>query len=189
MCPPRPNRILGHCARESRAPFQFGLCAPRRADQVDATNLRLKRPSAGHDINGYRTLWAFDRHGAEYALFVAAGKASRPPYTLLPERRRYANAAMTACRRAGFVGIRAQEKLGSRIQPVLKNGSLRLSPATSGASSADREFNSSIGTPIFTAMRAAAWSSARRVRIVEALRGRIRCPVRLFGIRVSLCRY
>ena len=38
------------------------------------------------------------------------------------ERRRYANAAMTACRRAWFVGIRAQEKLIPATNPFSNMG-------------------------------------------------------------------
>ncbi|MBP0116244.1 MULTISPECIES: hypothetical protein [Bradyrhizobium] len=38
------------------------------------------------------------------------------------ERRRFANAAMTACRRAWFVGQRAQEKLVPAINPFSRMG-------------------------------------------------------------------
>jgi hypothetical protein len=44
------------------------------------------------------------------------------------ERRRFANAAMTACRRAWFVGQRAQEKLVPAINPFSRMGLKARSP-------------------------------------------------------------
>src|SRR5262249_10939382 len=59
----------------------------------------------------------------------------------------------------------------------------------SGANSAANESSASMATPTFTAIPAAAWSSARRVRIVEGFNGRMRWPLRLFRIRGRLSRY
>ena len=47
------------------------------------------------------------------------------------ERRRFANAAMTACRRAWFVGQRAQEKLVPAVNPFSRMGLKARSPASS----------------------------------------------------------
>lgn len=45
------------------------------------------------------------------------------------------------------------------------------------------------GRPQLRRFRAATWSSARRVPMVEGFSGRIRCPVRLRRFRVRLSRY
>jgi hypothetical protein len=42
--------------------------------------------------------------------------------TVYRERRRFANAAMTACRRAWFIGIRVQEKIVPSINPFTRMG-------------------------------------------------------------------
>jgi hypothetical protein len=59
---------------------------------------------------------------ALYAKILVVEETDSEGKTIKRERRRYANAAMTACRRAWFVGIRAQEKLVPTTNPFSNMG-------------------------------------------------------------------
>jgi len=71
---------------------------------------------------GSKLLVAFTRGfvDALYAKLLVVEEKDREGNTLFRERRRFANAAMTACRRAWFVGMRAQEKPVPALNPFAK---------------------------------------------------------------------
>ena len=59
---------------------------------------------------------------ALYAKILIVEETDSEGKTIKRERRRYANAAMTACRRAWFVGMRAQEKIVPSVNPFANMG-------------------------------------------------------------------
>ena len=73
---------------------------------------------------GSKLLVAFTRGfvDALYAKLLVVEEKDSEGKTLFRERRRFANAAMAACRRAWFVGMRTQEKLVPPLNPFAKMG-------------------------------------------------------------------
>jgi hypothetical protein len=65
---------------------------------------------------------------AVYAKLLIVEEKDAEGNTIQRERRRFANAAMTACRRAWFVGQRAQEKLVPAVNPFSRMGLKARSP-------------------------------------------------------------
>jgi hypothetical protein len=65
---------------------------------------------------------------AVYAKLLIVKEKDAEGNTIQRERRRFANAAMTACRRAWFVGQRAQEKLVPTVNPFSRMGLKARSP-------------------------------------------------------------
>jgi hypothetical protein len=65
---------------------------------------------------------------AVYAKLLVVKEKDAEGNTIERERRRFANAAMTACRRAWFVGQRAQEKLVPAVNPFSRMGLKARSP-------------------------------------------------------------
>jgi hypothetical protein len=65
---------------------------------------------------------------AVYAKLLVVEEKDAEGNTIERERRRFANAAMTACRRAWFVGQRAQEKLVPAVNPFSRMGLKARSP-------------------------------------------------------------
>jgi hypothetical protein len=65
---------------------------------------------------------------AVYAKLLVVEEKDAEGNIIERERRRFANAAMTACRRAWFVGQRAQEKLVSAVNPFSRMGLKARSP-------------------------------------------------------------
>jgi hypothetical protein len=59
---------------------------------------------------------------ALYAKLLVVEDKDEEGQTVHRERRRFANAAMAACRRAWFIGIRAQEKIVPSINPFARMG-------------------------------------------------------------------
>ena len=69
---------------------------------------------------------------AVYAKLLIVEEKDAEGNTIERERRRFANAAMTACRRAWFVGQRAQEKLVPAVNPFSRMGLKARSPGKPG---------------------------------------------------------
>jgi len=65
---------------------------------------------------------------AVYAKLLVVEEKDAEGNTIERERRRFANAAVTACRRAWFVGQRAQEKLVPAVNPFSRMGLKARSP-------------------------------------------------------------
>jgi hypothetical protein len=65
---------------------------------------------------------------AVYAKLLVVEEKDAEGNTIQRERRRFANAAMTACRRAWFVGQHAQEKLVPAVNPFSRMGLKARSP-------------------------------------------------------------
>ena len=82
---------------------------------------------------GSKLLLSFTRGfvDALYAKILIVEETDAEGKTIKRERRRYANAAMTACRRAWFVGIRSQEKLVPATNPFSNMGLKTRSPGQS----------------------------------------------------------
>jgi hypothetical protein len=82
---------------------------------------------------GSKLLVSFTRGfvDALYAKIIVVEETDSEGRTIKRERRRYANAAMTACRRAWFVGIRAQEKLVPATNPFSNMGLKAHAPGQS----------------------------------------------------------
>ena len=73
---------------------------------------------------GTKQLTSFTRGfvDALYAKLLVVEEVDEEGHTIRRERRRFANAAMTGCRRAWFIGIRAQEKIVPSINPFARMG-------------------------------------------------------------------
>jgi hypothetical protein len=73
---------------------------------------------------GTKQLTSFTRGfvDALYAKLLVVEEKDGEGQTVHRERRRFANAAMTACRRAWFIGMRAQEKIVPSINPFSRMG-------------------------------------------------------------------
>jgi len=73
---------------------------------------------------GTKQLASFTRGfvDALYAKLLVVEETDADGNTIRRERRRFANAAMTACRRAWFIGIRAQEKIVPSVNPFARMG-------------------------------------------------------------------
>ena len=82
---------------------------------------------------GSKLLLSFTRGfvDALYAKILVVEEVDSEGQTNKRERRRYANAAMTACRRAWFVGVRAQEKLVPATNPLSNMGLKARAPGQS----------------------------------------------------------
>ena len=59
---------------------------------------------------------------AIYAKLLVVKETDENGNVVLRERRRFANAAMTACRRAWFIGQRAEERIVPALNPFSKMG-------------------------------------------------------------------
>src|SRR6516164_3407668 len=75
------------------------------------------------------------------------------------------------------------------VLPFLTQYASKIFSTTSGDNNADSDVRSPIGTPVFTAIRAAAASSTRRALMVEDFNGRMRRPPRPLRTWVRLSRY
>jgi hypothetical protein len=73
---------------------------------------------------GSKQLTSFTRGfvDALYAKLLVVDETDSKGDMIRRERRRFANAAMTTCRRAWFVGMRTQEKIVPSINPFAKMG-------------------------------------------------------------------
>src|ERR1700688_352454 len=73
---------------------------------------------------GSKQIGDFTRGFADalYAKLLVVEERDAEGKTTTRERRRFANAAMTACRRAWFIGQRAQEKIVPAVNPFAKMG-------------------------------------------------------------------
>jgi hypothetical protein len=82
---------------------------------------------------GSKMLVSFTRGfvDALYAKILVVEETDSEGKPIKRERRRYANAAMTACRRAWFVGVRAQEKLVPVTNPFSNMGLKARAPGQS----------------------------------------------------------
>jgi hypothetical protein len=76
---------------------------------------------------------------ALYAKILIVEETDSEGRTIQRERRRYANAAMTACRRAWFVGLRAQEQMVPAINPFANMGLKARTPGQAAARDSDRD--------------------------------------------------
>ena len=105
----------------------------RTWNEVDKATQRMYEQGltlvADHVLkDGYRVgskqLTSFTRGfvDALYAKLLVVEETDSKGEIIRRERRRFANAAMTACRRAWFVGMRAQEKIVPSNNPFAKMG-------------------------------------------------------------------
>jgi hypothetical protein len=108
----KENRAWSEIDKKTRRMYEQGLNLV--ADHMLKDGTRV----------GSKLLVSFTRGfvDALYAKILVVEETDSEGKTLKRERRRYANAAMTACRRAWFVGIRAQEKLVPTTNPFSNMG-------------------------------------------------------------------
>ncbi|SFU94764.1 hypothetical protein [Bradyrhizobium arachidis] len=101
--------------------------------ELDSNTQRLYRRSlelfAGHELKdgnraGSKKLSDFTKAfvDAVYGKLLVTSKVSSDGNVIVRERRRYANMAMACCRRAWFVGQRAQEKIVPASNPFSRMG-------------------------------------------------------------------
>jgi hypothetical protein len=105
----------------------------RSWDEVDKATRRMYEQGltlvADHVLKdgcrvGTKQLASFTRGfvDALYAKLLVVEETNEAGQTVHRERRRFANVAMTACRRAWFIGMRAQERIVPSINPFSRMG-------------------------------------------------------------------
>jgi hypothetical protein len=117
----KEHRIWNEIDRKTQRMYEQGLALV--ADHVLKDGSRV----------GSKLLVSFTRGFADalYAKLLVVEETDSEGNLVLRERRRYANAAMTACRRAWFIGMRAQEKLVPASNPFSKMGLKTRAPGQS----------------------------------------------------------
>ena len=138
------SRGLTQIASASSAPGSFDWLvgifkAHQKWKEIDHKTQRLYEQGlalfADHKLKdgtraGSKQLSQFSKAfvDAVYAKLLIVEEKDAEGNTIQRERRRFANAAMTACRRAWFVGQRAQEKLVPAVNPFSRMGLKARSP-------------------------------------------------------------
>jgi hypothetical protein len=114
----RQHRAWSEIDRKTRRLYDQGLSLV--ANHVLKDGIRV----------GSKKIADFSRGFADavYAKLLVVEERDADGSVVLRERRRFANAAMTACRRAWFVGQRAEEKIVPQINPFSKMGLKRRKP-------------------------------------------------------------